>query len=221
MINNLPIWIETLFLVATFFTLKFYCDSNNKPKKSLIIIVLFGVINSILAYNGFYENVSAMPPRFSLVLLPSILFIAYGLTKKSLSKIEQNRNIRLSTLLHTVRIPVEIVLVYLFYNGMIPQIMTFEGWNFDILIGITAPLVTFFFLKNRKVLIFWNFIGLIFIINILVLGLLSGELPFQQFAFDQPNKAVQFYPFILLPAIIVPIVIYTHITDLYILLKKK
>lgn len=221
MINNLPIWIETLFLVATFFTLKFYCDSNNKSKKSLIIIVLFGVINSILAYNGFYENVSAMPPRFSLVLLPSILFIAYGLTKKSLSKIEQNRNIRLSTLLHTVRIPVEIVLVYLFYNGMIPQIMTFEGWNFDILIGITAPLVTFFFLKNRKVLIFWNFIGLIFIINILVLGLLSGELPFQQFAFDQPNKAVQFYPFILLPAIIVPIVIYTHITDLYILLKKK
>ncbi|TAH22438.1 MAG: hypothetical protein EAZ08_00730 [Cytophagales bacterium] len=41
--------------------------------------------------------------------------------------------------LNIVRIPVEIILFWLFVNKAIPELMTFEGRNLDIIAGITAP----------------------------------------------------------------------------------
>ncbi len=96
--------------------------------------------------------------------------------------------------------------------------MTFAGRNFDILAGITAPIFDFLFIKNiisKNVMIFWNIISLCLVLFILINGILSAELPFQQFAFDQPNRAIAFFPYILLPATVVPLVVYTHLTDIY------
>jgi hypothetical protein len=100
---------------------------------------------------------------------------------------------------------------------MLPELMTFNGRNFDILMGITAPIVGYFFMVNKvgkKGLLIWNIIGLILVLSILTNGLLSAELPFQQFGFDQPNRGINYFPFVLLPALIVPIVIWTHLSDI-------
>ena len=70
-------------------------------------------------------------------------------------------------------------------------------------------------------LIAWNSIGLALILFILVNGVLSAELPIQQFAFDQPNRGLNYFPFILLPALLVPMVIWMHISDLIYLQKNK
>ncbi|GAA5221646.1 hypothetical protein GCM10025777_22760 [Membranihabitans marinus] len=107
---------------------------------------------------------------------------------------------------------------------MIPELMTFEGKNFDILAGITAPIIGFLWIKKfigKKILIIWNVLALVLVLFIFVIGILSSELPIQIFGFEQPNKAVIYFPFILLPATIVPIVIYTHITDIIKLWKQK
>jgi hypothetical protein len=152
------------------------------------------------------------------------VFIGFGLTKKRINWIAENRRTELSTFLHTVRIPVEIILFYLFTANMIPELMTFEGRNFDILAGITAPIMGFLWFKKRigrSTLIIWNSIALCLVLFIFANGILSNESPIQMFGFEQPNKAINYFPFILLPATIVPIVIYTHLTDLIILLKKK
>ncbi len=117
----------------------------------------------------------------------------------------------------------EIVLLQLFIHKMIPELMTFEGRNFDIIMGITAPIINFLYIKKwlgKKGLLGWNMIGLCLILFILVNGLLSAELPFQQFGFEQPNKAVTYFPFVLLPATVVPIVVWTHLTDIIKLIKK-
>ena len=69
------------------------------------------------------------------------------------------RDDRVSTFLHTVRLPIEIILLELYLNKMIPQLMTFEGRNFDVVLGITAPIVGYLYLKKRisKIkLIAWN-----------------------------------------------------------------
>ncbi len=53
-------------------------------------------------------------------------------------------------ILHAVRIPVEIVLFWLFLHKLMPQLMTIEGRNFDILSGLSAPEVYYFaFIKNK------------------------------------------------------------------------
>jgi hypothetical protein len=106
---------------------------------------------------------------------------------------------------------------------MIPELMTFEGRNYDIILGITAPIIGWLFIKkkiNRHVLLLWNIVGLFFVLFILVNGILSAELPFQQFGFEQPNRGINYFPFVLLPATIVPIVIWTHLSDIIKLRKE-
>jgi len=222
MIENLPLWINALFIFSIFYTISIFYLSNNKPKKVVLLIVIWSVVQSVFAYSGFYQKTDGMPPRFLLVILPVLCLIIYSLLPKQRESIIRNRNTKVSTFLHTVRIPIELVLFQLFIHHQIPELMTFEGRNFDIIAGITAPIIGLLFWKNgisKNVLIGWNIIALCMVVFIFVNALLSAELPIQQFGFEQPNKAVLHFPFILLPATIVPIVIWTHLTDIMKLLK--
>jgi hypothetical protein len=101
-------------------------------------------------------------------------------------------------------------------HKLIPELMTFAGRNFDILSGLTAPIIYFVCfknsqLKNRKLLLIWNFICLGLLLNIVINALLAAPFPFQQFAFDQPNVAILYFPFTWLPCFIVMIVLYSHL----------
>jgi hypothetical protein len=123
-----------------------------------------------------------------------------------------------------VRIPVELVLLWLSLHKAIPQLMTFEGRNFDIISGITAPFIAYLgFTKtilNRRIILIWNFICLALLANIVVNALLSAPFPFQQFAFDQPNIAILYFPFSWLPTFIVPVILLGHLVSLRQLLKQ-
>jgi hypothetical protein len=43
----------------------------------------------------------------------------------------------------------------------------------------------------------------------------------QQIALDQPNRGVTFFPFIWLPSVIVPIVLFCHLASLWKLVVRK
>jgi hypothetical protein len=55
-------------------------------------------------------------------------------------------------------------------NNTVPQLMTFEGRNFDIMSGLTAPFVFYFgFIKKTlgtKVILIWNLVCLGLLINV-------------------------------------------------------
>ena len=217
MIDNFPFLIEFLLILVCVFTIVIFYISNSKPTKLILLIIVWSLIHSILAYNEFYRVIDTTPPRFALVIIPSFFAIVYGLLPKQRDWMLANRNLKISTFLHSVRLPVEIVLFYLYTYTMIPKLMTFEGRNFDILAGISAILTGILFVKQKiglKPLLYWNYFGLILILFIFINGILAAETPIQQFAFEQPNKGMTYFPFILVPATIVPLVIYTHITDI-------
>jgi hypothetical protein len=200
MIENLPNWINWLFLLTGVLTIGFFHYANGKPNKLTYLIIIWSLIQAVF------------------------ITLIYGLTKRPLNWIIENKNTKLSTFIHTIRFPVEIILLYLYLNNMMPELMTFEGRNYDILAGISAPIIGILFLKNiigRNALIIWNIIGLFLILFVFANGILSSELPIQVFGFEQPTKAPNYFPFILLPATIVPIVIYSHITDIIKLWKEK
>ena len=106
-----------------------------------------------------------------------------------------------------------------------PEWMTFEGRNFDIIAGITAPFIAYFGLTknkvNRQVILIWNYICLGLLINIVVNALFSVPSPIQKFAFDQPNIAILNFPFSWLPTFIVPIVLFGHLASIRQLLKHN
>lgn len=176
--------------------------------------------------NIYNSGPNTFPPKIMLFgIFPALVIIILLFITKSGRSFIDSLPLKNLTYLHVVRIAVEIVLYWLFVYKAIPQLMTFEGRNFDILAGITAPLIAYFgFTKsklNRQFILVWNFICLGLLINIVMNAVFSIPSPIQKFAFDQPNIAVLHFPFSWLPVFIVPVVLFSHLVSIRQLLKQK
>jgi hypothetical protein len=103
--------------------------------------------------------------------------------------------------------------------------MTFEGRNFDILSGLSAPIIYFFAFRNgqvnRNLLIVWNIGALCLLTNIVTIAVLAFPSRFQMIGFDHPNIGVTYFPFVWLPSVVVPIVFFCHVASLYKLLVSR
>jgi hypothetical protein len=183
------------------------------------------IVTAFLAIGGFYSQFQFSPPRvMTFAVLPAMLLILLFFVFFRQNFIER-LSLKTLTWLHIVRIPVEIVLLLLFQNGLVPQEMTFEGRNFDILSGLTAPVVALLGFNGSKakrgVLIIWNLATLLLLINVVAIAVLSFPSPFQRFGLAQPNVGVAYFPYIWLPTIIVPAVLFSHLTALWRLIFRQ
>lgn len=222
--ENLPILIGLIFGLTTLLTILLFYKAANNSKPTLIALLLWIVVQGLIAYSGFYAVTDTIPPRFPLlIIIPTIVIIGFFVTAKGKEYID-NLDITTLTLLHTVRIPVEIVLFWLFLNKTVPELMTFEGRNFDILSGLTAPVIYYFgYVKkitSNKIILIWNFICLLLLSNIVTNAALSAPSLIQIFAFDQPNIAILYFPFNWLPSCVVPIVLFSHLVSIRKILKE-
>ena len=148
--NNLPIYINLVFVVATIFTIGFFYKAAHNSQIVLLIIFAWVIIQTLLGLKLFYTVTNTIPPRIMLLGVPPLLTIAILFATAKGRTFIDNLDIKYLTLLHVIRILVEIVLLWLSINKVVPQLMTFEGRNFDILAGITAPLIWYFgFVKNK------------------------------------------------------------------------
>ena len=226
MLTNLPDSLIVIFLLTVILTFLLFINAvKNKPTVA-VVLVLWLAVTGILSIKEVFQNTSTIPPRLMIVIVPAILFIILLLTTKSGRRFTDSIDLKKLTLVHIVRVPVEITLFMLSTHKLIPELMTFAGRNFDILSGITAPIVYFACfknsqLKNRRLLLIWNFICLGLLLNIVINALLSAPFPFQQFAFDQPNIAILYFPFTWLPCFIVMIVLYSHLAAIRQLVRHK
>lgn len=227
MIQNLPTHISIIFLLTVlatlilfFLSLKKSSDEKVKSKANLIAIGLIAwlILQSIISFTEFYADTNSFPPKFIFAIAPPFLMIGFLFVTKSGRKFIDSLPLENITYTNVVRIPVELVLYALYFCHTIPQLMTFEGRNFDIVAGITAPVIAYFgFTKKligRKWILIWNFFSLALLLNIVVNAVLSVPFPFQQLAFEQPNIAVLYFPFSLLPAFIVPVILFGHLVSI-------
>jgi hypothetical protein len=218
MIARLPIFICLLMIVSALGAIGFFYLAAHRSKVFLGILCLWIIAQSLVTLTGFYIVTAGFPPRFILLVFPALLFIIILFATKRGRSWMDGLKLEYLQLLHVVRIPVEIMLFYLFVYGLVPGLMTFEGRNFDILSGISAlPVWYFAFRKKklgRKFLLAWNIICILLLLNIVVNAVLSVPFKFQQFAFDQPNIAVLYFPFMLLPCCVVPLVLLSHLVSL-------
>lgn len=127
--------------------------------------------------------------------------------------------------IHLVRIPVEICLLWLAQNKQVPFSMTFEGYNYDIIFGLTAPIVALLYFKFKRipssVFLAWNILGLISLLAIVIRAAGATPTKLQVWDFEQPNYAVLHFPFIWLPSVIVPIVMLAHLIAVRRVVLKK
>lgn len=222
--ENLNLITSIGFLLTTALSI-YLLYKASKYKTLALILIIWSIIQSIIAKSGFYLISDTIPPSFLLMVGPPFLSIMLIFATKKGRAFISSFDLKTLILLHIVRIPVELVLYSLFLQKLVPELMTFSGRNLDILSGISAILIYFFVINKAKVntnlALVWNFICIGLLLNIVINAILSAPFVFQQFAFEQPNIGVLIFPYNLLPAVIVPIVLFSHLISIKQLLAMK
>ncbi len=223
--NDLPLYIPIVFGLTTMLAVYIFFRASNNSIATLLILLGWLLLQAFITLSGFYTFTKSTPPRFILLGLPALVTIILLFIVPKGRQYIDSLNPATLTVLHTVRVAVELVLFWLYINKTIPQLMTFEGRNFDIVSGLTAPLIFYFgYVKKQlsgTVILVWNVICIGLLVNIVVNAVLSAPFPFQQFGFEQPNIAVLYFPFTWLPCCVVPLVLFAHLATIRQLLKKR
>ncbi len=162
----------------------------------------------MLSVTGFTGNFEIFPFNIGpLLIIPFVIITLFTFSRtlrEVLPHIHPARIIRLQIF----RVFVEILLWLLFIDNLLPVQMTFEGMNFDVLSGFSAPIIAFFAFKNKlskPVLIIWNLICIGLLINIVAVAVLSMPTPFRYFMNEPANTIVAQFPISWLPTFLVPL----------------
>ena len=213
--NELPFYIPLVFVLTTFLAMYIFWRAAGYSKAVLFVLLSVLILEGLVGLTGFFTHTEGLPPRLAFLLVPVLIFIVVlFLTRKGRSFID-SLDLKTLTFIHMLRMPVELVLFWLFLQKVMPQLMTFEGRNLDIISGLTAPVIYYFgFVKRKlgpKVLMTWNVVCLSILAFTVTNAILSVPSPFQQLAFDQPTIAVLYFPFVWLPGMLVPLVYFSHL----------
>ncbi|MBO9572074.1 MAG: hypothetical protein J7497_07675 [Chitinophagaceae bacterium] len=221
LITALLFWLTTLATIGIFYHAMTNAEAPLTKKKSSVItlvLLLWLIVQALITISGFYYKtiLSDLPPKLVVFgVAPMLLTIIILFSTRAGRSFIDSLPLKTLTWLHVIRLPVEIVLYLLFLQKVVPLVMTFEGRNFDILMGISAPLVAYYgFIgssPNKKLLLIWNVVGIFLLLNIVIHALLSVPGPLQRFGFERPNIAVVQYPYSWLPTFIVPVVLFSHL----------
>lgn len=193
-------------------------------KRIIILPILWGILLSAWSISGKMSDFSIFPFNFiPVILIPlitAVIFISFSGLSEILKHIPAGNLIRLQSF----RFFVEILLWILFINNLLPVQMTFEGRNFDIIVGISAPIIAYLAFRgkiSRKGLIIWNVIGLGLLLNIVTIAILSTPSPWRIFMNEPANYIVTYFPVAWLPGFLVPLAYYLHFLSIKQLIQIK
>ena len=212
--SELSLPIIVLFLLTTLLALFLFERAVSGSRAALGAAIGWILVESAIALSGYFMVTDTIPPRlFTAIAAPLILIAGLFLTANGRQFLDA-MDLKWCVLMHSVRILVELNLYWLFVSKQVPKLMTFEGGNVDILAGLSAPVIWWAYRRGhvgRRGLLIWNGTCLLSVLNAFVRAILSAPFRFQRFAFDQPTIAIVTFPFVLLPAFIVPAVLLCHL----------
>jgi hypothetical protein len=192
--------------------------TSRLPLFAAIGVLAWLVLLAFLAQSGFFARFEVLPPRFAFAVLPPVLFILYLAGSGRVSRLLAALPAGWLVGPQVFRVAVEVVLWLLFLEQRVPVQMTFEGLNYDILVGLTAPVVALYMARNpdRKTVVgvVWNILGLALLTNIVTIAILSAPTPFRFFMNEPANTIVAAWPFIWLPGFVVPMAFLLHVFSL-------
>ena len=99
--------------------------------------------------------------------------------------------------------------------GIMPNVMTFTGYNFDIVTGATALPLAFLAWRRplpRRLILLWNAIGQILLIVVAVVAFAASPV-FRAFGDDQLNVWVTQFPYVWI-AVMVAAALFGHVVTL-------
>jgi hypothetical protein len=189
------------------------------PEKRNYLYILIGwfLVQYLAGKLGFLAlGIGELPPRIMLFVVPNFLFLGYLAFSIAGNEVSKSFSLTFLTWVQTFRLFVEVVLWQLAAKELLPEVMSVEGRNFDILVGITAPVMAYLIHRekvSKRVLVLWNIAGLLLLTNVVIHGMLSVP-GIELIRTNIPNVIISYAPFNLLPGVLVPIAYALHILSL-------
>lgn len=191
----------------------------------LVVMIAWFLGQHFISQTGFYANTS-LPPRMPLfVLMPLFLFTFIFLQKKRNSKVLASIPIFIPIFYQSFRAVIELLFYFTYQKGILPVHVTFEGANYDILLGISALFVGLYAMRKNpsiNLLIIWNVIGILVVAVAAFTFISSFYLP-QVWGGSENLISDEFlqYPFLLLPSFFMPSAVFFHVLSIIQLTNKK
>lgn len=177
-----------------------------------------------LAATGVLDDFAVFPPRVVSVVLAgsiaAVMLAGSGLGRR----LALGAPLAWLVGFQVFRVGVELCLALLFQAGVIPVQMTFEGRNWDILVGLSALPVAWLAVRGRLSpgwVLAWSVAGLALLLNIIVISALSMPTPLRAFPDGPANTVVATAPYVWLPAFLVPAALGGHLLVLRRLLLSR
>lgn len=184
---------------------------------ALFGLVAWVVYGGVLGYLGVVANRSILPPGMFYLLAPILVFIMFMARSRIGEAIALSFPLWLMMGFESFRLVVELFLHRLWMDGQIPKMLTYQGANYDILIGVSAPFVAWLLvtrkISNRMALL-WNVLGIAMLANVAVRGVLTTPGPLHFIPTEVPNVAISTFPFTYIPGLMVPLALVLHVLSI-------
>jgi len=212
--------MKTMFLAFTVLTVLGIAITMMKLEGRVRSAALLGlsvwlIYVGSLSYFGVIADTKHTLPGPAFIMIPVVLFAVLFLTRsKAAARIALIIPVSLLLGAQVFRVIVEIFLHHLAGMGLLPRMMTFEGANFDIVTGLSAPIVAWAYVTGRLSVngaILWNIFGLFMLANIVIRAIMTTPGPLHQWVTEVPNLAIGIFPYSFIPGLMVPLALTLHI----------
>ncbi|HEX2878240.1 MAG TPA: hypothetical protein VHO25_01760 [Polyangiaceae bacterium] len=195
----------------------YVADKQRRPAIKAFLIAIVGVgawllLTGALAASGYLLRFDLTPPPFAvLFVLTLAMGVGLGSSKFGL-RTAQAIPLHWLVLSQCFRLPLELVMHQAAVEGTMPNVMSFSGYNFDILTGISSLFVAWHIKRGGSIELarWWNRLGSALLTVIIMIALLASPL-LRAFGNDQVNVWVAYVPFVWLPTVLVAFAIFGHI----------
>ena len=179
----------------------------------LLTVWIFYLI--AIALSGILADFG-LPPRVPLlIVIPAIVGIIVITGRQSFAGVLKRTPRHWPVYLQSFRIVVELLIFGAFIEGIFPERATFKGLNFDILVGISAPVIAFLY-QHRKLsdkgLLIWNVIAMV-ILSVTVYSFISTYY-FSDYLQTTGNPDFVKLPYLLLAGVLLPVAVFLHVFSL-------
>jgi hypothetical protein len=179
----------------------------------LVVWFLLAVAGSLL---GVFDSEPRPPLPLGLAaVIPVTLFALCYLTSARFQEFVMSLDLRIFTVAQTWRVG-GIVFLIMYQHGALPGVFAIPaGWG-DIAIGITAPVVAWYWKRPFpfKTFIVWNVLGSLDLVMAVSLGVLASATPVGVLAGDVTTRLMGQFPLSLIPTFFVPLLLILHLISL-------
>lgn len=189
-----------------------------KRRRNLILGLLFWQIYIyLMASTGIFQDFS-FPPKFVLfMIIPCFTFTGIFLYKKRKEDWILKIPPHWLAFYQSFRIVIESLFIVSVAEGILHPNVTFEGYNYDLIFGLSAPIIGWLVYKKKSfsLLKIWNYLGLTVIASIIFLFI--STIYFPELYTDKPiDFPTEFgtYPYVLIAGFLMPSAVFIHILSL-------